>query len=47
MIHVKNYFLGSMEYFQRDLKISSELGSQVREECGTLFVINGGGEKIS
>ena len=30
-------FLGSMEYFQRDLKISSELGSQVREEYGTLF----------
>ena len=25
-----------MEYFQRDLEISSELGSQVREEYGTV-----------
>ena len=40
MIHVKNYFLGSMEYFQRDLKISTELGSQVREEYGTLDSVN-------
>ena len=35
-MHIKNISLGSMEYFQRDLEISSELGLQVREEYGTL-----------
>ena len=28
-----------MEYFQQDLENSSELGSQVREEYGTLFKV--------